>query len=100
MEVTYTKEQQKQKHKKQQNKKTKNSNVMEVFDDAPDRYKRPRRKTTSATGRDGDLVKKALALPIPVPICKLAYIPCQGGRYQLGQRLPHTPVRVLETHQG
>jgi len=82
MEVSYTKEQQKQKQKQQN--KTKDSDVMEVFDEARQVVLEAEMDDyfEYSLDHDGDLVKKALALPVPVPICKLAYtVPGSPGTH-------------------
>ena len=82
MEVSYTKEQQKQKQKQQN--KTKDSDVMEVFDEARQVVLEAEMEDyfEYSLDHDGDLVKKALALPVPVPICKLAYtVPGSPGTH-------------------
>ena len=76
---------------------TQDSDVMEVFDDARQIVLEAETEDyfSYTLDRDGDLVKRALALPIPLPICKLAYTLPGGGGTNLVNVYPTLQVHTV-----
>ena len=75
---------------------------MEVFDDARQIVLEAETEDyfSYTLDRDGDLVKRALALPIPLPICKLAYTLPGGGGTNLVNVYPTLQVHTQFRHIG
>ena len=74
---------------------------MEVFDDARQIVLEAETEdyfSYTLDRDDGDLVKRALALPIPVPICKLAYTLPGGGGTNLVNVYPTLQVHTVQAH--